>query len=335
MSNNTLGDMASAYALRHQNTLLKTDIQNLNKELSTGKAADLASHLGGSYARLTGIERDMRVLGGYAVSISEAEQFTDLMQSRLDQIKSVSTGFARGLVASDASNSSVLSGAFADEGRVHFASVVSMLNSQAAGRNLFSGVTTDVTPVIDAEAFLAELETVVAGATTATDIETALDAWFAAPAGYDSFAYAGSTTSLSPFKLSETARISVDIRADNTALKDVLKGLAMTALADAPGTSLSAQEKGDLFRRSGTSLLSAEAGILGLEARIGVAQEQIERWSVRNQTERAGLDYAKGALLSVDPYETATELEAAQFQLESLYAVTVRLSQLSLVNFLR
>lgn len=332
---NTLGDMARAYALRHQNTLLKQDIQQLNQELASGRATDLTSHLGGSYTRLTGIEKDMRVLAGYQVSISEAAQLTDLMQARLEQIKTVSSEFAQGLIAGGASNSAVSADGLAAEGRMQFASVVAMLNSEAAGRNLFAGDTTDVTPVIDADTFLAELETVVAGAATAMDIKTALDAWFASPSGYDSFAYAGSTTPLAPLKLSATASVAVDIRADNQAIKDVLKGLAMAAMADAPGASLSPFEKGALLRQSGEALLSAEGGLIALQARTGLAQEQIDRWSVRNQTEAAGLKYAKGALISVDPYETATKLEAAQFQLESLYAVTVRLSQLSLVNFLR
>ncbi len=331
---NTYGDMARAFGLRNQSTLLKTDIQRLNTELATGKAADLASHLGGSYARLTGIERDMRLLDGFQVSIAEAEQFTELMQARLGQIGEVASEFARGLVSGDASSSAATSDTLADASRMHFSSVVSMLNSEAAGRNLFAGDTTDVSPLIDGDAILAELETVVAGATTAADIQSALDAWFSSPTGYDTFAYAGSTTAMAPLKMSATASVAVDIRADNAALKDVLKGLAMAALVDAPGTSLSTIEKADLFRQSGEDLLSAENGLIGLQARLGTAQEQIERWSVRNQSEMAGLEYAKGALLSVDPYETATELQAAQFQLEGLYTVTVRLSQLSLVNFL-
>lgn len=335
MTMNTFGDMARAFALRTQNTQLKLDIQKLNQELSTGKAADLAEHLGGSYSRLTGIERDMRLLDGYRVSISEAEQFTELMQARLGQINEISSEFARGLIAGDASNSAASANALSEEGRVQFATVVSMLNSEAAGRSLFAGDTTDVTPVIDSDTFLAELETVVAGATTAADVEAALDAWFAAPGGYDSFAYAGSTTAIAPLKMSSTASVPIDIRADDDALKDVLKGLAMAAMAEAPGTSLSSEEKGTLFRNSGEALLSAENGLIGLQARLGIAQEQIDGWSVRNQSELAGLEYAKGALIAIDPYEAATELEAAQFQLESLYAVTVRLSQLSLVNFLR
>jgi flagellar hook-associated protein 3 FlgL len=335
MTMNTIGDTARAFGLRNQQTALKKDIQRLNTQLATGQTADIARHLGGSYARLTGIERDMRVLDGYKVSIAEATQFTELMQGRMGQMNDIAADFARDLIGGNATQGPSSAEALTAEGRLQFSSVVTMLNSEAAGRSLFAGDKTDVNPLVDADAFLGELETVVAGATTAADVETALDAWFASPAGFDSFAYQGSTTGLAPLKMSETASMSVDIRADDKVFKDILKGLAMAAMADAPGTSLSAGEKGKLFSQSGTALLTAESGLIGLAAKLGVAQEQIDQWSVRNQSELAGLQYAKGALLTVDPYETATELEAAQFQLESLYAVTVRLSQLSLVNFLR
>jgi len=335
MAMNTLGDTARAFALRHQNTQLKKEIQTLNQELSTGKAADLADHLGGSYARLTGIERDQRRLDGYNVSISEAAQFTELMQARLGQINELSSGFARSVIAGDASNSAASALALAEEGRVQFSTVVSMLNSEAAGRNLFAGDRTDANPLVDAETMLSELETVVSGAATADDIETALDAWFSSPTGFDSFAYQGSTTAIAPLKMSDTAQVPLDVRADDPVVKDILKGLAMAAMANAPGTGLPPEEKGALFARAGTALLTAETGLVGLQSKVGLAQEQIEGWSVRNQSEKAGLDFAKGALLSIDPYEAASQLEAAQFQLESLYTVTVRLSQLSLVNFLR
>lgn len=335
MSVNSLGDLARAFALRQQNTNLKLEIQKLNKELATGMATDLADHLGGSYARLTGIEHDLRLRDGYSVMIAEAEQFTELMQSRLDQINDISTDFARDLIAADASNSSVTSDTLATEGRLQFETVVSMLNSQAAGRTMFGGDATDRAALLGGDLILAELETVVAGATTAADIESALDSWFASPTGFQSFAYTGGTGGLAPFQISEDTSVDASIRADDQVLKDVLKSLASAALANAPGTSLSKAEQSGLFRISGEGLLTTERELIISQAKIGLAQEQISKASVRNQVEISALELAKGSLLKVDPFEAASELEAAQFQLESLYAVTVRLSQLSLVNFLR
>lgn len=337
MTFSTLGDLAQTFALRHRNTELKTDIQRINKELATGQAADLAKHLGGSYAQLTSIERDMRLLDAYAINISEAKQMTDVMQVRLEQVSTIASDFAGDLLAASSSGSHSTHGTLVEESTFQFRTIIETLNSQSAGRSLFSGDETRVAPLADPDTILAGLATAVAGATSALDIESAVDIWFTNPAGFDAVAYTGGANGQGPLKLSETSEISVDVRANAPELKSILAGLAKV-IASELGTlpqPLPLEEKNQLRERAAVTLMSAQEDLIGLQAELGLAQEQIDRWSVRNETSRSTLDYAKGALLSVDPYERATELEAAQFQLESLYTITSRLSRLSLVNFLR
>ena len=114
-----------------------------------------------------------------------------------------------------------------------------------------------------------------------------------------------------------------------------MKAVAMAALADDSAGVADFTAQSDLLRRSAEVLLSAQNNVVALQANVGLAQEQIEAWSVRHAVEKLELDNAKGALLAVDPFETASRLEAAQFQLETLYAGTARLSDLSLANYLR
>jgi flagellar hook-associated protein 3 FlgL len=81
-------------------------------------------------------------------------------------------------------------------------------------------------------------------------------------------------------------------------------------------------------------MLQNQDDLTSLRAQIGFAEARIDSMATRNASESVSLEYAKGTLLAADPYETATRLEEVQFQLQSLYAVTVKTSQLSLVNFL-
>ncbi len=81
-------------------------------------------------------------------------------------------------------------------------------------------------------------------------------------------------------------------------------------------------------------MLIAQDDVIALRADVGFVESRIEKVAARNAAEVTGLEFAKVALLEIDPYEAATRLEEAQFQLQSLYTVTVRMSQLSLVNFL-
>jgi flagellar hook-associated protein 3 FlgL len=89
-----------------------------------------------------------------------------------------------------------------------------------------------------------------------------------------------------------------------------------------------------LFGLSANELLQGQSGAVTLQSRVGFAQARIDTIATRNAAEVTSLQMARNALLEVDPFEAATKLEEAQFQLQSLYSVTVRMSQLSLVNYL-
>ena len=90
-----------------------------------------------------------------------------------------------------------------------------------------------------------------------------------------------------------------------------------------------------LAQIAGTSLLQAQSDRTVLAGRLGVVQAVIDQAQTRNSAEESALKLARSDLLSVDSYEATTRMEAAQNQLETLYAVTARLSRLSLVDFLR
>ncbi len=335
MTISSLGDLAMAFALRQRNTEVKTDIQNLSQELASGITSDISDHLGGSYSRLTSVERDLRVLGGYSITIAEAENYADMVQNRLDQIATLSTDFMGKLLATDASNGTGAQDVIAQEARLNFSTVIDTLNSQSAGRNLFSGDDSNTPAFIGADQILVELDTIVAASLSPADAITAIETWFADPLGFETFAYTGSDTGISPFKMSDTTSVNVDVRGTDPAITDVLKSLAIIAISDSPTLAFSMMEKTQLAEVAALGLVDAQQNVVNVQARVGIAQEQIEGWMLRTQTEQVGMEYAKNALLAVDPYETATRLEAAQFQLQSLYTVTARLSDMSLVNYLR
>jgi len=336
MAATTLGDLAQAFALRHRNTILREDIIRYNNELTTGMTTDVASHLGGSYARLTEIERGIRLVEGYRISITEAQQYADMVQERLEQIALTSQNFANNLLIADFSSAEATTVALSEAGRSNLAAIVDAMNSQSAGRSLFSGDATDRAGLVDSDAIFTEIRTnVIAAATNASEVETLLQAWFDDPAGFETFAYLGSNDDLASFRMSETASVTVNVKAKDEEIKAILLGTALASVADDATLGLDFEEQGRLLRRAAERLLSAQNDLITVQAGVGLAQERIEEWTVRVSTEKLSLDNAKGALLEIDPYEAATRLEAAQFQLESLYTITTRLSQLSLVNYLR
>ena len=81
--------------------------------------------------------------------------------------------------------------------------------------------------------------------------------------------------------------------------------------------------------------MQSQAERAALAGRIGISEARIDEASTRNESESNALQVLKYDLLGVDAYDAATRMETAQNQLETLYAVTARLSRLSLVDFLR
>ena len=71
-----------------------------------------------------------------------------------------------------------------------------------------------------------------------------------------------------------------------------------------------------------------------MQADLGFATERLTDQADRNRSEFTALEYARGTLISADPYETAVELQNVQSRLDSFYTVLARSSGLSLVNYL-
>ena len=61
---------------------------------------------------------------------------------------------------------------------------------------------------------------------------------------------------------------------------------------------------------------------------------KISAAETRNSSEESALQIARNDLTSVDPYSTATKLQETQTQLETIYALTARMSHLSLLDYL-
>lgn len=334
MNSVSMGDMAQTFMLQRRNGLLKQEISRLTEELSTGQVAEIRQVLDGNYSYLTDIERSLDTLQGFDIATAEATHFATGLQTSLSRL---------GDLAGDLSETLLLAGTtvvgtdHADTVRNTqntFESMVGVLNSQISGRNLYSGAATDTAPLPTAEVFLDELRLAMAGATTANDMMTAAQAWFDDPLGYAAVVYQGSANDLAPLSLSDTETVTLDVRADDDEIRNLLRNVAVAALANDPAFGLPESERKELFFASATEMLGSQDQLVSLQARVGFTEARIEKIAARNAAELTSFEFARNNLLAVDPYQTATELENVQFQLQSLYSITVRMSQLSLVNFL-
>lgn len=332
----SLGDLAQSVMLRRHNVQLRQDVAQLSQEVTTGLSANLAKHLSGDFTYLSEIERNLTVIKSHRTSALEAGLFTAGMQNSLEQIQNVSSSLAPSLLTSAESGLAAHQPAIARAAMDALEQNVNALNVQVAGRNLFSGNATNQIPLIPARSIVAELRVAIGSETSTSGIQTVIDEWFHSPAGgFNTVAYRGSDEALSPYRLGQTGQVDLDLRANSSVLRDILMSTAMAVFATDPTLDLSDETRTDLQKKAGQGLYNIQDSLTGLRSELGFAEAKIEEGKVRLASEKMSLELARNALISVDPFESATMLENAQSQLESLYAVTVRMSRLSLAGFLR
>lgn len=331
-----IGDMRQHFLTSQANLVLKTDLQTLVQELTSGEKSDLTAHLGASQTKLTSLDRQLEILGRFAQSNTDTGQLLSNMQLALDRIEGQrATASAALLTVTTASSISQVenTGQIAMSG---FETTARTLNMRFGDRSMFGGNDLDTSPMADPDDMMVELRLATAGLTTAGDIRTAINTWFDAPAGgFETLGYQGDAGGTMTRMIDENQSIDVDVRADDQTLRDTLKALALGALASDSSLVIDIDTRRAMQRQAGENLLSVGAPLTNLQARLGYAEGQVEEASVRISAQQSSYGIARNEMVSADPFETATLLQAVQQQLETQYTLTARLSRLSLTEYLR
>lgn len=335
MSMLSIGDLAQSFLLRRQNLALKEQMNSLTLELASGRKSDVSRAVSGDFSYLSDIERSIHVLEGYSFAITEAAGFTQTMQDAFERVQDLTSELGSRLMSSSASNIASVLAVTSGTARQDMGTLIAALNTDLAGRSLFAGAATDTSPLASADIILDELKLAVAGETTISGFLGKIDDWFSTPGGgFETTAYQGSAAGLAPFQLSENDSVQFSMKADSTEIRNLLRSAAIGALSTDETLGFSTSLQFQLQQEAGESLLSAQDGLTKIRADLGYVQERIDEAQARNATASSSLEQARTDLLAADPYETATRLENTQFQLESLYTLTVRISHMTLMDYM-
>lgn len=330
----SFGDMARSFMLRRHTTDLKQNLQRLTNEAATGRRGDTAAHVSGDLVPISGIDASLARLKGYSAITTEAGLFAGAMQTALGTIDTLATSLSNALISTTTGSTDALIDAAGKDAEQKLQTALSVLDTRFGDRTLFAGTDTAGDAVGDSDTLLSALTAAVAGAISAQDVEAAVNAWFAAPAGYDALVYKGGD-SLAALAIAPGEEAKIDITAKDPAVRDTIKGLAMAALLDRGILAGQSAGRQDLVRRAGLSLLENKSDRTNVAARLGLVEAQIDAAVTRNSNETSALQIARNDITAADPYETATRLDETQAQLEKIYALTARLSRLSLLDYLK
>lgn len=334
MTSYSVGDLSQSLLFRRQNLTLKSDVQRLSQEMTTGRASDVAARVKGDVKPLASIENALAKNAGYAALTGELQRSAGAMQSALSSVASLSSGLASSLIGTATSAVPSQIASLGADARNRFETVVALLNTRLGDRSLFAGVASNSVALADADVMLTALQAATSGAASAQDVETTLDQWFGPLGGFETMGFSGGVA-LAAVEIAPGESARQDVTASDPAIRSTLKGLAMAALLDRGVLSGNASGRQDLARRAGLSLVASADERVYLQGHLGRHEAQVSAAETRNQAEASSLEIARSNILAVDPYETASRLEATQTRLETIYALTARMSRLNLVDFLR
>lgn len=330
-----LGDAARQQMLQRDGTRLRAALQRLTTEMASGRHADLGRATGGDFTPLAELGRSLRLTEGFARSIAEAGMMAGARQAALARVEAGVEGLAPqllGLVAQGSLQDVTL--AVADAGD-RLDAVVSALNTRLAGQSLFAGNAPDRPALIPAQEMLAALRPLAAAAGTPADMVAAVEDWLRAPGGgFETDAWQGGPGPAAPAILGEGLSVETAVSARDPALRELLSGLALAALA-AEGVGPAAGEgRRAVAEAAALRLESGEEALIRLRSDLGQSEARIEEARSATEAARAALELETARLTDADPYRTATDLTSVETRLEALYLLTARLSRLSLSEYL-
>ncbi|MEO0989434.1 MAG: hypothetical protein AAFX00_00635 [Pseudomonadota bacterium] len=178
MNLTNVGDLSLSTLLKRQTATVKTEVERLSVELTTGRTTDVTRVTRGDLAPLAEIDRSIRTLTSYQNSAGQTQLFFETAQRSFDLMQELATTTGSNLLATSSGGSTTIFGAATEEARQNFEAVVSALNTSVGGRFVFGGTATGTLPVEAADVMLADIQTVVTGLTTSADIVAAVDTWF-------------------------------------------------------------------------------------------------------------------------------------------------------------
>lgn len=338
-----------AYATRTSLLRMQAELVNAQKELVSGKVADPGLALGARAGKLVSIDQERSSLQTMIDANTIVASRLQATQAALGGIADQASSFLGALVGVGQADGAA--SALRSEADAALRAITGALNTAFGGTHLFGGINIDVPPMgdffsdppsagrqeIDA-AFMAAFgiapDDAAAGAIDGPSMQAFLDGEFAAL--FEEGAWASDWSAASDrnirSRISRTELIETSVSANEAPFRQIVMALAMVG-------SLASDELNGAARQaivdSATALVGkAVGGITAMQTRLGAAEARVDGATETMTVQSDLLQKYMSALDGVDPLEAAARVNGLTTQIETAYALTARLQQLSLLNFL-
>lgn len=330
---------------------LQTRLTIAQKEMSSGRHADMGVTLGSRLGRTLSLRQQLAQLGSITDTNSTATTRLDSTLSTLKSMTTTAQKFISSLItARDTANGPAIATA---EAKANLIQLIDNLNSSIGGEYLFSGINSGEKPVKNyystptsdgqqavADAFFAEFGAVqgdptVTPSISATDMQTFLDGNFAnlfevGATGWDLWSSASDENAKSRISTNETIETS-----SNANLEPYRKlAKAYTMVADLGIDTLNKSAYHAIIDTAINVVGEAVQALAEEQSRLGTAQARVESANNRMALQMPIITNQINAMETVDTYEASTRVTTLMTQMEIAYSLTARIQKLSILNYL-
>ena len=289
---------------------LRQQAETSRTEVVTGRKADLPRVLGAGLfdAQLLRSAIDSGAL--HREAISRIIIRADVAQRALDEVSSGASQLNAELLAALGRGDEAAISVSSTDARSRIETAFARLNVRVGGLSIFAGDAADQNALSSADQLLSDIVTIYARAASAAQFETDLDAYFNDPAGgFATSIFNGGAGDLGSLEIANGELASGTAKADEPAIKDLLRGLAVIAVA---GDSPQSAFRDAALANAGSRALNGADGIvfarqywdflfavwLVLAAALGAAT-----WARARRKRRDDLDRFAGTLSEADARE--------------------------------
>ncbi len=325
------------------NTMLETNVRSLQKELSriqqqvsTGKIAEVYSGLGKEDARVSIRLRDtIDSRESYIDSIKLTKTRMAVMDAALLQMQDLTTEIRVKLIEQTQgqfSSDLPIMRAFASSAIDRLAS---LLNSEIAGRYIFSGPANGTEPVINADTmktnFQAAVNSTVAGGNSANTILGNANTWFNTNTNWNRL-NALPTTNKTTIHSGTGLNTSYGEMAHQEIFADLFEVLNIFAEVDiAAGSEAEYRSLVDTAR---TTVETTFDSIGQKIAELGGVQQRLNLLEDEHRDTIVLLNEQLADIEDIDPFEAVNNFQILRSQIETTYKVSGVSRGLSLVDFI-
>lgn len=350
MKTSFISNIAIQSAMRLTMSSSQNEVQNLQKEIVTGRYADIGVSLGAGASRSVALNRDLLRLDNIKDSNALATQRLSASQGALTLMADNAQSMLEAFITVTSSDDAGRLGIAKRDVQTALDAFTGAINTSSNGEYVFSGINTDAKPLTNyldpaspaRAAFDTAFQThfgftktdpLVSGITAAQMddfITNTLEPSFTGTdwaANWSSASDTNVTSRITRNELIESTTNANTAGMRNFALAAVI-GLELLGLPLASDVRTTVNSKAMEYAGAAVS------GIDNERSQLGLAEERVAKANKSLEAQHSIIKLHVTSIEEVDAYEASTRMNSLLAQIETSYKLTSRIQQLSLTNYL-